>query len=96
MHKNSVYLNVLPSIYSQNYWVFGLFPSSGILERRKHDLLETICFYSHLRTETDPFFGNVVSKNPIILCVTHHFQNPLESTFIYCFVISKTVGHAVA
>jgi hypothetical protein len=28
-------------IYEQNYWVFGLFPSSGILEDRKHDVLET-------------------------------------------------------
>jgi hypothetical protein len=26
---------------SQNYWVFGLFPSSGILDTRKHDVSET-------------------------------------------------------
>jgi hypothetical protein len=26
---------------TQNYWVFGLFPSSGILENRKHDVSET-------------------------------------------------------
>jgi hypothetical protein len=25
----------------QNYWVFGLFPSSGILGTRKHDVSET-------------------------------------------------------
>jgi hypothetical protein len=25
----------------QNYWVFGLFLSSGILENRKHDVSET-------------------------------------------------------
>jgi hypothetical protein len=25
----------------QNYWVFGLFPSPGILENRKHDVSET-------------------------------------------------------
>jgi hypothetical protein len=35
---------------TQNYWVFGLFPSSGILETRKHDIsatdpvCETLCF----------------------------------------------------
>jgi hypothetical protein len=35
---------------TQNYWVFRLFPSSGILENRKHDvsetdpLFETSCF----------------------------------------------------
>jgi hypothetical protein len=27
--------------HTQNYWVFGLFPSSGILGTRKHDVLET-------------------------------------------------------
>jgi hypothetical protein len=27
--------------YSQNYWVFGLYPLSGILENRKHDISET-------------------------------------------------------
>jgi hypothetical protein len=26
---------------TQNYWIFGLFPSSGILENRKHDVSET-------------------------------------------------------
>jgi hypothetical protein len=27
--------------HTQNYWVFGLFPSSGILGTRKHDVSET-------------------------------------------------------
>jgi hypothetical protein len=27
--------------HTQNYWVFGLFPSSGILRIRKHDISET-------------------------------------------------------
>jgi hypothetical protein len=26
---------------TQNYWVFGLLPSSGILENIKHDVSET-------------------------------------------------------
>jgi hypothetical protein len=26
---------------TQNYWVSGLFPPSGILETRKHDISET-------------------------------------------------------
>jgi hypothetical protein len=26
---------------TQNYWVLGLFPSSGILQNRKHDVSET-------------------------------------------------------
>jgi hypothetical protein len=54
---------------TQDYWVFGLCPSSGILDTRKHDVSETGSVpvlrwrrgedtYSvgplHLRTETDP------------------------------------------
>jgi hypothetical protein len=32
---------VLTMVYNtQNYWVFGLFPSSGILENIKHDVSE--------------------------------------------------------
>jgi hypothetical protein len=27
--------------HTQNYWVFGLFPSSGIPKTRKHDVSET-------------------------------------------------------
>jgi hypothetical protein len=34
---------ILTIIINQNYWVFGLFPSSGILDTRKHDVLETGC-----------------------------------------------------
>jgi hypothetical protein len=30
---------------TQNYWIFGLFPSSGILETRKHDVSETGSFF---------------------------------------------------
>jgi hypothetical protein len=26
----------------QNYWVLGLYPSSGILENRKHDVSESV------------------------------------------------------
>jgi hypothetical protein len=33
---------------TQDYWVFGYFPSSGILGNRRHDVSET------LKTETDP------------------------------------------
>jgi hypothetical protein len=29
---------------TQNYWVFGLFPSSGILETRKHNVSEMDVF----------------------------------------------------
>jgi hypothetical protein len=42
--KELVSLNVVlteTSANIQNCWVFGLFPSSGILETRKHDVSET-------------------------------------------------------
>jgi hypothetical protein len=29
---------------TQNYWIFGLCPSSGIVETTKHDVSETGCF----------------------------------------------------
>jgi hypothetical protein len=40
---------------TQNYWVFGLFPASSILETRKH-VSETgsVSVLPHLRMETDP------------------------------------------
>jgi hypothetical protein len=41
---------------TQNYWVFGLFPSSGILVNttfRKLDLSTCLLPHLHLRTETD-------------------------------------------
>jgi hypothetical protein len=34
-------LKSLSAIRTQNYWVFGLFPSSGILETTKHNVSET-------------------------------------------------------
>jgi hypothetical protein len=30
-----------PTLTPHNYWVFGLFPSPGILVTRKHDVSET-------------------------------------------------------
>jgi hypothetical protein len=34
-------LGITNNYTTQNYWVWGLFPSSGILEIRKHDVSET-------------------------------------------------------
>jgi hypothetical protein len=39
---------------TQNYWVFGLRPSSGILETRKHNVLETGCFRPQVREGATP------------------------------------------
>jgi hypothetical protein len=37
----SRFQRVLTMAYNtQNYWVFGLFPSSGIVQNRKHDVSE--------------------------------------------------------
>jgi hypothetical protein len=70
----------------QNYWVFGLLPSSGILGTRKHDVSETGSV-SALRcggktpTQLGPL--DLTTKNPVILNVIHHRQNPLEYTTQY-------------
>jgi hypothetical protein len=29
---------------TQNYWIYGLFPSTGILQNIKRDVSEMICF----------------------------------------------------
>jgi hypothetical protein len=34
---------------TQNYWVFGLCPSSGVIKTRKHDVSETGCFRPQVR-----------------------------------------------
>jgi hypothetical protein len=63
----------------QNYWVSGLCLSSGILNTRKHNV-----------SETDPvsktLFSSILnsgwctqSRNPVILSVVQHRQNPLDS-----------------
>jgi hypothetical protein len=36
---------------TQNYWIFGLFPSSGFVENRKNDVSETGCFRSQVKGE---------------------------------------------
>jgi hypothetical protein len=77
---------------TQVYWFFFLtFPSSGILETRKHDWVGVFSPF-HLRTETDPVSETTcflvsripddgkVPKKPVNLCVIHHRQNPSEST----------------
>jgi hypothetical protein len=39
VRNSGLYITTINMI--QNYWVFGLFSSSGILENRKHDVSET-------------------------------------------------------
>jgi hypothetical protein len=42
MKNKRRFQSVLTMVHNtQNYWVFGLFPSFGILETRKHDVSET-------------------------------------------------------
>jgi hypothetical protein len=59
---------VLMKVYhTQNYWVFGLFPPSGFLGTRKHDVSETGSV-----SETSCFLVPRIpddrkSKNPVIL-----------------------------
>jgi hypothetical protein len=49
---------------AQNYWVFGLFPSSGILETTKHDVSETgSVSVLRLRGEEDTYSVGPLSKS---------------------------------
>jgi hypothetical protein len=40
-HICLLYRVLTMAYHNHNYWVFGLFPSSGILGTRKHDVSET-------------------------------------------------------
>jgi hypothetical protein len=49
--------------HTQNYWVFGLCPSSGILETRKHNVSETGRFRAQVRGEIPTLLGTLERAN---------------------------------
>jgi hypothetical protein len=51
-------------VYStQNYWVLGLCPSSGILETRKQRFGNWICFRPEVKGETPTLLGPLERAN---------------------------------
>jgi hypothetical protein len=64
----------------QNYWVFGLCLSHGILETREQNV-----------SETGPIS---VLRWGVILSIVHHRQNHLESTYLYA--VSNVSGQHTA
>jgi hypothetical protein len=65
----SIFQRVLMMVYHiHNYWGFGLFPMSGILGTRKHDVSETgsVSETSYFLVPTIPDDVKV-QKNPVIL-----------------------------
>jgi hypothetical protein len=89
---------------TQNYWVLGLCPPSGILETRKHYVSEigsvTMCRWggktpSHLgpieKLTSISFWDTgrwTKSKNSVLLSVIHHRQNRLEYNYMVTWKIS--------
>jgi hypothetical protein len=73
----------------QNYWVFGLCPSSGILKNTTFWKLDLFLSpgegVGDVSMETDPVYefsripDDGQSKKKVIPNVRHHCQNPLES-----------------
>jgi hypothetical protein len=55
----SVFINI---VYSQNYWVFGICPSPGIIETRKHNVSE-MCFLPQVRWQTATQSGPLETAN---------------------------------
>jgi hypothetical protein len=54
--------------YIQNYWVFGLYPSSGILGTREHDVSETDPVYETSCSVVSRISDDgKKSKNPVIM-----------------------------
>jgi hypothetical protein len=54
---------------SQNYWGFGLFPSSGILKNRTHDVSETGFVCPQVRGEDTSQLGPLerANLNPMMI-----------------------------
>jgi hypothetical protein len=63
---------------TQNYWVFGLFPSSGILENRKHDVSETGTLSVLRRGKEDTY-----SVVPLRKSYTQSLGNPVRFTQLF-------------
>jgi hypothetical protein len=62
---------------TQNYWVFGLCPSSGILETRKHNVSETGYVSETLCCLVSRIPDNRQSQKPVILInmnFAHYFS----------------------
>jgi hypothetical protein len=77
---NCRFWRVLTMVYNtQDYWVFWTFPSSGILENRKHDVSETVSI-SVLRWKGG---GDTYSVGPNWVGVF----SPLSETS--CFLVSR-------
>jgi hypothetical protein len=69
---------------TQNYWVFGLCPSSGILENRKHNILETGSVYilrwgGGTPTLLDPLERAILNQPPHLRTET----DPVSETCIF-------------
>jgi hypothetical protein len=64
---------------TQNYWIFGLFPSSGILENRKHDVSETgSVSILRSRGETTP-----TQLDPLERANLNHWTTPIRYTQLF-------------
>jgi hypothetical protein len=64
---------------TQIYWVFGLFPSSGILETGKHDVSETGCV-SVLRCGGEDTYSQL---GPLDRANLNHWTTPVRVTQIF-------------
>jgi hypothetical protein len=51
---------------TQNYWVFGLCPSSGIPEKRKQRFGNWICFRPQVKGETFTLLGLLERTNQLL------------------------------
>jgi hypothetical protein len=99
----SLFSNRLPTIVynTQNYWVSGLCPSSGIPETRKHNVSETGA-HSVLRWGETPILFGLLERVNLSHCLAHskgpnraavfppHLRIEIDQVSeIPCFLVSR-------
>jgi hypothetical protein len=74
--------------HTQNYWVFGLFPSSGIIGTRKHDVSETgsVSVFrcrGKIPTQMGPLDRANLNHWASLLCITISLVSLKKSVYLF-------------
>jgi hypothetical protein len=73
----------------QDYWVFGLCPSSGILENRTQRFANWICFRPQVRGQETP-----TQLGPLERASLNHWTTPSTTRIAYKHQIAGSVNES--